>query len=153
MSIHVYSLSISLRYNREPHKLWLANTIQPTPYRVQPARALWGTAGRRAPPSGPGTPPAAGPAPGPWASPRVLAWTNYNSTGGGWSFFGLPACLPFFLPSFAKYPQIFLKENLEKFNSGNTLTSGNYLGFPSIPGKFRNNVSEKYAIWYFEIQI
>ena len=45
--------------------------------------------------------------------------------------------------------QIFLKESkiLKLEISGNTLTSGSYLGFPAIPAKFGVNIGEKYAIW------
>ena len=67
----------------------------------------------------------------------------FSTRRRGESFFGVPACQPFFPAKFAKLPHFFWKD-IEIY--GNTLTSCNYLRFPPTPAKFAENFGETYAI-------
>ena len=64
--------------------------------------------------------------------------------GGGGHF--RPACLPTIFSY--RYSQNLLRVSLKHAEiSGNTLSSGNHLGFPTIPANFGEIVGEKYSIW------
>ena len=56
-------------------------------------------------------------------------FAQVTTRAGGESFFGLPACVLLFSCHFCKTTYIFLERRLSN-NSGNTLYSGKYLGFP-----------------------
>ena len=91
--------------------------------------------------------------------PGFFMKTNYASTGRRVIF--RPACSPFFLPTPAKLPNIYLEElffpvswnNVQYFNitflemySVLNLASGNYLGFPATTANFNDNSGQEYAI-------
>ena len=72
--------------------------------------------------------------------------TNYDSTGGGGVTFGLPACLLYVPTVFRRICSNFRDKKAEM--SGNTLSSGNHLGFPTIPAKIGETFDEIYSIWF-----